>query len=78
MATLTLSIPQELKERMQTYPDINWSAVARKAISQRIEEMELFERIKETSTLTEEDAIRLGRELKERMAARYRSLKEDG
>ena len=31
MVTMTLSVPEELKERMETYPEINWSEVARQA-----------------------------------------------
>ena len=29
MANITLSIPQELKEEMEKFPEINWSEVAR-------------------------------------------------
>ena len=71
MGNLTLSIPDDLRKRMDKYKFMNWSAVAREGIERRIEEMELLDEITSKSTLTEEDAIELGRELNKRMTMRY-------
>ncbi|HIH31904.1 TPA: hypothetical protein HA235_04300 [Candidatus Woesearchaeota archaeon] len=75
MVSLTLSIPEELKARMDQHSEINWSEVARKAIMQRLEDFEFMKRIREKSTMTEKDAIELGRMIKRSTAKRYNDFK---
>jgi len=70
MVNVTLSIPHELKQKMDTFAEINWSAVAREAFDHKIKDLELIKRFKSDSTMTEADAIRMGRELNERLAKR--------
>ena len=70
MVNVTLSIPDDLKTRMDNFAEINWSAVAREAFDEKIRLMELIRKFKEKSTLTEEDAIRLGREVNKGLAQR--------
>ena len=36
MVSVTLSVPEELKVEMDTFSDVNWSAVARDAIKNKI------------------------------------------
>ncbi len=45
MSNITLSIPDELREEMQKLKIINWSAVAREAFLQKIEDIKVFGRI---------------------------------
>ena len=71
MTTMTLAVPQELKSRMETFPEMNWSEVARQAFQQKIRDLELLKKFKSDSTMTEDDALRMGRQLNERMARRY-------
>ena len=70
MVNVTLSVPNELKHKMDTFEEINWSAVARQAFDQKIHDLEFIKRFKSKSTLTEEDALRLGKELNARLAHR--------
>jgi hypothetical protein len=70
MVNITLSINEELKKEMEKFPEFNWSAVARSAIAQRIEMLKRFKEFTKDSTLTEEDALRMGRELNARLAKR--------
>ena len=63
MVTITLAVPEELKKKMDEFPEMNWSEVARQSFSQKIEDMEFLKKFKEKSTLTEEDALRLGAEV---------------
>jgi len=70
MVNVTLSIPTELKQKMDIFDEINWSAVARTAFDEKIKDLEFIKRFKAKSTLTEEDAIRLGRELNRNLAKR--------
>ncbi len=71
MVTITMSVPDELKKKMDTFQEINWSAVARNAIQDRIHDLEFIKEFKSKSTLTEDDAIKLGRELNKNLAKRY-------
>lgn len=66
MASLTLSVPDEIKKKMSNFKYINWSEVARGAILEKIEILEKMNRLLAKSELTEEEAIRHGRSLKKK------------
>ena len=70
MVNLTLSIPNELKDKMDSFKEINWSAVAREAFDEKIKELEFIKKMKSKSSLTEEDAIKFGREINKRLLER--------
>lgn len=63
MVNVTLSIPQDLKSRMDGFAEMNWSAVAREAFDGKIRDLELIRKFKAKSTFTDADALRLGKEL---------------
>jgi len=46
MATLTISIPDELKKKLDAHPEINWSAYLRGRFSCRVKEFEKFEELR--------------------------------
>jgi len=70
MVNVTLSIPQDLKLRMDNFAEINWSAVAREAFDGKIRDLEIIKKFKAKSTLTEADALKLGKELNAGLAKR--------
>ena len=72
MTTMTLAVPSELKNKMETFPEMNWSEVARQAFIQRINDLEFLKKFRSDSTLTQEDALRMGRELNKNLAKRYK------
>lgn len=72
MTTLTLAIPDEMKKKMDSFPEMNWSEVARQAFLQKIEDMEFLRKFKEKSKLTESDAMRLGKEVSKAVSGRLR------
>jgi len=72
MTTMTLAVPVELKQKMEAFPEMNWSEVARQAFMQRIRDMELLNKFRSESTLAPEDAVRLGRELNKSLGKRYK------
>lgn len=77
MPTLTLAIPSDLKSEMDSMPEINWSEIARKAITERIAEYKLFKSIAAKSKLAEKDALEIGRKINEGMYKSYmKKLKE--
>jgi len=70
MVNVTLSIPLDLKHKMDNFAEINWSAVAREAFGDKIKDLEFIKKFKAKSTLTEKEAIKLGRELNANLAKR--------
>jgi len=75
MVNITLSLPEDIKKEMEKFPEINWSVIAREAIKKRILLLATFSELIKDSKLTEEDAIKLGRELKK---GRFKELKAKG
>lgn len=74
MTTLTLAVPEEIKRKMDSFPEINWSEVARQAFIQKIEDMLFLRKFKEKSKLNESDAMRLGKEVSKEISGRLRKI----
>ncbi len=55
MTNLTLAIPDELHEKMKEHSEIRWSEVVRKTIAEKIEDLELMEKLTKKSKLTQKD-----------------------
>ncbi|MBL7101004.1 MAG: hypothetical protein ISS23_03565 [Nanoarchaeota archaeon] len=45
MKRVTFSIPKELKDKLDKYPDINWSEVAKEGIKKWLIKLEKFEQL---------------------------------
>ncbi|MBS1263597.1 MAG: hypothetical protein MAG715_00780 [Methanonatronarchaeales archaeon] len=71
LVSVTLSVPEEMKEKMDRFPEINWSEVARQSIDEKLRDLQFLEEFKERSELSERDAVELGREVNEALAERY-------
>ena len=71
MVNVTLSVPVELKRKMDEFRIINWSEVAREAFAQKIADLEFLREFKSESELTPEDALRLGSKVNRSLAKRY-------
>ncbi len=71
MTTVTLSVPKELKQKMALFPEMNWSAVARKAIVERINLLEILDKQLSKSKLTEKETINLGRKVKRQISKKF-------
>ena len=74
MTTLTLAVPDEMKQKMDSFPEMNWSEVARQAFMQKIEDMEFLRKFKEKSKITETDALRLGKEVGKEVSNKLRKM----
>ena len=74
MTTFTLSVPTEIKQKMDSFPEMNWSEVARQAFIQKIADMEFLRTFKEKSKLTEVDALKLGKEVSKTVSDRLRKM----
>ena len=73
MVSITLSIPQEMKQEMDIFHDINWSAVAREAIKRKLLMLEKFKEFTKDSTLSEEEALELGRQVSEKAMKKHKA-----
>ncbi|MFH1256265.1 MAG: hypothetical protein V1494_03135 [Candidatus Diapherotrites archaeon] len=71
MATLTLAIPDEMKQEMDKTREINWSEVARSAIKEKMVQLQLLKEITSKSKLTEKDALELGKKINKSLHERY-------
>lgn len=72
MVSVTLSVAEDVKQDMDSFPEINWSAVAREAIQQRLIMLHKFREFTKNSTLTEEDALRFGAEVSRKARKRHK------
>lgn len=78
MPNITLSIPEELKKEIDKLQETNWSEAVREFLSEKVKRALLLKKLDkmlENSELTEEDCLKLGEELKERI---WRRHKEEG
>lgn len=74
MTTMTLAVPDTLKKKMDSFPEMNWSEVARQAFMQKIEDMDFLRRFKEKSKLTEADSLRLGKAVSKNVSNTLRAM----
>ena len=73
-ANITLAVPKEIKDRMDSFKEINWSEVMRQTLSEKVQRLTLLKKLDELtagSKLTEEDVDRIAIKVKEGMAKRH-------
>lgn len=51
MATFTISIPEELKKKLDEHPEINWPEYLKGRFEERIKELRKFEALKNSGKL---------------------------
>lgn len=71
MANMTLAIPDGLHHKMKEFSEIRWSEIARKAIEERVNDLELMNKIASKSRLTKEDAEELSRKINKAAAKKF-------
>ena len=76
MRNITLAISPELKNKMEKFPEMNWSEVARQAFTQKVKDLEFLKEFSSKSKLTEEDALKWGKEVSKSLSNRLRKLKQ--
>lgn len=77
MTSITLAIPDEIKEKMKELSWVNWSELARIELAKKIKRNKALQKVSKLtnkSKLTEKDTIVLANMLKEAM---WESYKED-
>ena len=71
MANITLAIPDELHKKMKKMSDIRWSEIARRAIEERINDLEVMNKITLKSKFTKKDIEELNEKIKKGIAKRH-------
>ena len=70
MPTVTINVDADLKDRMEEHPEINWSEVARSAFEEKIDDLEMMQRLSSDSELTEDDVDELAELIDSNVAER--------
>jgi len=65
MPTITVNVDDDLKERMENHPEINWSEVTRQAIQEKIKTLEVMDELTSKSNLTESDVKEIADKINE-------------
>lgn len=66
MPSITVNVDDDLKERMNEHPEINWSEVTRQAIQEKVETLEVMDELTSESDLTENDVTEIADRINER------------
>ncbi len=78
MPNITLSLPEEIKRKMEEFPEINWSALVKKYLEAKISRLIWKEQMLkqlESEKEFDEEALRIGDKIKENV---WKRLKKEG
>ena len=76
MPSITVNVDNDLKERMEKHPEINWSEVTRQAIRDKIENLELMDELTADSDLTDKDVDEIAAKIHENARKRVEEESE--
>ena len=68
---MTLSIPSEIHKFVKKHNEINWSEIARRAMSQQVRKMKIMKKLVSKSEFTEQDVNELDKKIKEGLFKRF-------
>ena len=63
MGNITLSLPEELQNKMRRHSEIRWSEVIRRTIQKKVEDLEILDKLTSKSKLTEKDAREIAKKV---------------
>lgn len=72
MPNMTLSIPADLKLRMDHFKEINWSEVARQAIREKTALLDRMNHLMASSSLKEPETIYEGRKINRKVSKKHK------
>lgn len=64
MTNITLSLEDNLHDRMKKHSEIRWSEVVRKSIRQKVEMLDAMDEIARKSKITKKDVDEISRKIK--------------
>ncbi len=71
MTNMTLSVPEELYNKMKQHTELKWSDIARKSFENKLNEIELLDKMLSKSKLSEKDAEIIGHKIKAEIRKRF-------
>lgn len=71
MPNMTLSIPEELHRKMKNMSEVRWSEIARRAIEQRMNDLESLNKLASKSKITDRDIDEISKKIKRAAAIRF-------
>lgn len=71
MPNITLSISEEIFKKMKMLNEIRWSEIARRAIEERINDLEVMNKIASKGKLTKKDVDEISKKIKGAMAKKF-------
>jgi predicted CopG family antitoxin len=71
MVNMTLSISEELYKKMKQMSEIKWSEIARRAIEQRINDLETLNRLASKSKLSDKDVEEISKKIKRSASTKF-------
>ncbi len=74
MTAVSVSIPEDIREVMNEFKAVDWSGVARRAISEKARQLAFLKYFKSESELTEKDALELGMKVNKAVSEKYRGM----
>ena len=64
MASVSVSVPEEMKKKIERFELVNWSAVARQAFAEQLTKLELMDKLTAKSKATDKDIEELSEKIK--------------
>ena len=65
---VTIALPEEVHKKMKAHDEISWSAVIRNMIEERLNDIELMDKLTSKSKLTEDDVKELAEKIDRKVA----------
>ncbi len=76
MAEMVVRIPEELKQEMDEFSDVEWEEMTRKLLSEELKRMRELKSIVSKSKLTERDVGEISSKVDEALSRRFRELQK--
>lgn len=67
---MTLAVPEEMHREMRRHSEIRWAEIARRALAREVARLHIYDRLLSGSTLSESDAVEIGRAIRRRARPR--------
>ena len=74
MGTVSISVPDELRKKMNELDEINWSAVARKAFEEKVMQIAFLKKIAKKSKLSEHDAEKISERINQNITKKFKEM----
>ncbi len=74
MVNMTLALSEEIHSKMKNFSEIKWTEVARKAIENKLKDLEMLEKLVSKNKLTQKDVEDFGKKIKQEAAKKFMQL----